>query len=146
MISRAVPRVSATRVRPAGHFHDRPIRVHEDPIVAPVGIGLEETAIVLQERGRTVAGPAGAEVVDEEHGLLRRLQFDPVLDAGQGQLEGADLESFVPDGQGVTVKVEGLDPIPAAVEEEEEMAGQEVLPEAFLNQPRKAVETLAQVG
>ncbi len=31
------------------------------------------------------------------------------------------------------VEVEGLDAIPAAIDEEEEMAGQEVLPEAFLN-------------
>src|SRR5438874_2345882 len=82
----------------------------------------------------------------EEHGQLRRLQFDPVLDAGLGQLEGADLESFVPDGQAVAVEVEDLDPIPATVEEEEEMAGQRVLAEAFLNQARKAVEALAEVG
>ena len=38
------------------------------------------------------------------------------------------------------VEVEDLDPIPATVEEEEEMAGQEILAEAFLNQAREAVE------
>ena len=37
-------------------------------------------------------------------------------------------------------------PEPETVEEEEEMAGQQVLAEAFLNQTRKAVETLAEVG
>jgi hypothetical protein len=40
------------------------------------------------------------------------------------------------------VEVEDLDPIPAPVEEEEEMTGQEVLAEAFLDQTRKAVERL----
>ncbi len=46
----------------------------------------------------------------------------------------------------VTVEVEDLDPIAAAVEEEEEMTGQQVLAKAFLNQARKAVEALAEVG
>ena len=53
---------------------------------------------------------------------------------------------LIPDGQAVTVEVEDLDPIPATVEEEEEMTGQQVLAEAFLNQARKAVEALAEVG
>ena len=56
---------------------------------------------------------------------------------GSGHLEGAVLEPLVPDRQTVAVKVEDLDPIPAAVEEEEEMAGQGVLVEAFLDQARK---------
>ena len=43
------------------------------------------------------------------------------------------------------IEVEDLDPIPAAVKEQEEMAGQEVLREAFLNQAGEAVEALAQV-
>jgi hypothetical protein len=46
---------------------------------------------------------------------------------------------LVPDRQPVTVKIEDLDPIPATVEEEEEMAGQEVLAEALLDQSGKAV-------
>ena len=53
----------------------------------------------------------------EEHGQLRRLEFDAVLGDGIGQLKGARFESFVPDRQSVSVKVEDLDPIPAAVEE-----------------------------
>ena len=63
-----------------------------------------------------------------------------------GHLEASGLESLVPDGQAVAIEVEDLDPIPAAVEEEEEMAGQEVLAEAFLDQAREAVEALAHVG
>ena len=51
-------------MRPTGHFDYLPVGVQEDPVVASVGIGLEETAIVLQERGRAVAGPTGGEVVD----------------------------------------------------------------------------------
>ena len=35
----------------------------EDPIVAPVGIGLEEAAVVAQERRRSAATPAHGEVV-----------------------------------------------------------------------------------
>jgi hypothetical protein len=41
------------------------------------------------------------------------------------------------------VEVEDLDPIPAPVEEEEEMTGQEFLAEAFLDQTREAVEKAA---
>ena len=88
----------------------------------------------------------GAEVDPrEEHGELRRLEFDAVLGNRIGQLEGARFESFVPDRQPVAVKVEDLDSIPAAVEEKEEMAGQRVLPKAFLDQPGKTVETFAEI-
>ena len=79
----------------------------------------------------------------EEHGQLRRLEFDTVLGDRIGQLEGASFESFVPDRQPVAVKVEDLDPIPAAVEEEEEMAGQRVLPKALLDQSGETVEAFA---
>jgi hypothetical protein len=50
---------------------------------------------------------------------------------------------LVPDDQPVTVEIEDLDPIPAPVEEEEEMAGQEVLAEALVDQSGKAVEPFA---
>ena len=82
----------------------------------------------------------------EEHGQLRRRDLDPVPSSDLGHLEGAGLEPLIPDGQAVTVEVEDLDPIPATVEEEEEMTGQQVLAEAFLNQAGKAVEALAEVG
>jgi hypothetical protein len=81
----------------------------------------------------------------EEHGQLRRLEFDTVLGNLFGQLEGARLESFVPDRQPVAVKIEDLDSIPAAVEEEEKMAGQRVLVKAFLDQSGEAVEAFAKV-
>jgi hypothetical protein len=64
----------------------------------------------------------------EDHGQLRRLEFDAIASGGARHLEGTALKSLVPDGQAVTIKIEDLDPIPAAVEEEEEMAGQEILP------------------
>src|SRR4051812_43322726 len=91
---------------------------------------------------------AGTPQVDsgEDHGQLRRRDFDAVASGGVGQLEGAGLEAFVPDGQAVAVEVEDLDPIPAAVDEEEEMAGQEILAEALLNQPGKAIKTFTHVG
>ena len=65
---------------------------------------------------------------------------------GARHLEGSGFKSLVPDGQPVTVKVEDLDPISATVEEEEEMAGQEVLSKALLNQPGKAVKAFSHVG
>src|SRR4051812_13599296 len=76
----------------------------------------------------------------QEHGQLRRLEFDAILGDRLGHLEAPFLKPLVPDRQTVAVKIEYLDPIPATVEEEEEMAGQEFLVEAFLNQARKAVE------
>jgi hypothetical protein len=79
----------------------------------------------------------------KEHGKLRRLEFDTVLGDRIGQLEGAGLESFVPDRQPVSVKVEDLDPISPAVEEKEKMAGQRVLPKALLNQSGETVEAFA---
>ncbi len=82
----------------------------------------------------------------EEHGQLRRLEFDAILGARLGHLASSCLQAFVPDRQPVAIEVEDLDPIPAAVEKEEEMAGQGVLPEASLNQPAEAIEALAQVG
>jgi hypothetical protein len=79
----------------------------------------------------------------EEHGQLRRLEFDTVLGNGIGQLEGAGFESFVPDREPISIKVEDLDPISPAVEEKEEMAGQRVLPKALLDQSGETVETFA---
>src|SRR5512135_3108946 len=81
----------------------------------------------------------------EDHGQLRRLEFDAVGCGGGGHLERSAFESLVPDRQPVAIEVEDLEAIPAAVEEEEEMAGQEVLSEALLNQPRKAIKTFAHV-
>ena len=94
-----------------------------------------------------LALPCGSQVdAGEEHGQFRRLDLDPVPSSDLGHLEGAGLEPLIPDGQAVAVEVEDLDPISAPVEEEEEMTGQQVLAKAFLNQARKAVEALAEVG
>ena len=46
---------------------------------------------------------------------------------------------LVPDHQTITVKIENLDTISATVEEEEEVAGQDVQAEALLDQSGKAV-------
>ena len=48
-------------------------------------------------------------------------------------LEGPDLQPLVPDDNSALIPCEDLDAIAPAIEEEEEMAGQEVLPKAFLN-------------
>src|SRR4051794_5216164 len=82
----------------------------------------------------------------EDHGQFRRPELDALASGGVGELEGPGLESLVPDGQAVAVEVEDLDPIPAAVDGEEEMTGQGGLPEALLNQSGQAVESLAHVG
>jgi hypothetical protein len=76
----------------------------------------------------------------EDHGELRRLKLDAVGFGGAGHLEGSGLESLVPDGQPVPIEVEDLEAISAAVDEEEEMAGQGVLAEALPDQPGEAVE------
>ena len=77
----------------------------------------------------------------EDHGQLRRLEFDAVALGDVRHLEGTAFKSLVPDGQAVTIEVEDLEAIPAAVEEEEEMAGQEVLlqstPEPIPDRPSK---------
>src|SRR5579883_992710 len=105
----------------------------------------------ISARGRpggpeSLALPGRAEVdPGEDHGQLRRQERDAVAGAGVGQLEGAGLEPLVPDRQAVVVEIEDLEAIPAAVDEEEEVTGQEVLAEAFLDQAREAVETLAHV-
>src|SRR5512135_1986994 len=91
---------------------------------------------------------AGTVQVDprEEHGQLRRLRFDTAGTGGVGQLERAGLEPLVPDGQAVAVEIKDLEAIAATVDEEEEMAGQGVLCEAFLDQAAECVEALAHVG
>ena len=81
----------------------------------------------------------------EDHGQLRRVQLDAVAIAGVGHLETADLEPFVPDGQAVMIEIECLDAISAAVDEEEEMAVEEVLTEALLDEAREAVEALPHI-
>jgi hypothetical protein len=50
---------------------------------------------------------------------------------------------LVPDREPISIKVEDLDPIPAAVEEKEEMAGQRVLPKTLLDQSGETVEAFA---
>ena len=109
------------------------MQVHS-PLISPVFPGLRPARRNRLRWRAAVQVDAG-----EDHGQLRRLQFDAVWRPASGHLEGAGLEPLVPDGQAVTVEVEDLDAIPAAVEEEEEMAGQEVLAEAFLDQTRKAI-------
>ena len=52
---------------------------------------------------------------------------------------------LVPDGQAIMIEIEGLDAIPAAVDEEEQMAVEEVLAEALLDEAREAVEALPHV-
>jgi hypothetical protein len=47
---------------------------------------------------------------------------------------------LVPEREAVAIEVEDLDPISAAVDEEEEMTGQGVLIEALLDQSGEAVE------
>src|SRR5512135_2886043 len=42
----------------------------------------------------------------EDHGELRRLEFDAVAFGGAGHREGSALESLVPDDQPVTIKEE----------------------------------------
>ena len=71
---------------------------------------------------------------------MRRLELETFLGDSLGHLEGSRLETFIPDGQPVAVKVDDLDPVPAAVEEEEEMAGKRVLAEALLDQTGEAIE------
>ena len=85
---------------------------------------------------------AGRREVDsrEDQCELRPLEFDAVAFTGAGDLEGAGLKSLVPDGQAVAIEVEDLDPIAAAVDEQEEMTGQGVLIEALLDQSGEAVE------
>jgi hypothetical protein len=50
---------------------------------------------------------------------------------------------LVPDREPISIKVEDLDPIPAAVEKKEEMAGQRVLPKTLLDQSGETVEAFA---
>jgi hypothetical protein len=96
------------------------------------------------DRGRGPEPPASSRRLQvdagEDHGQLRRVQLDAVAIAGVGHLEAADLEPLVPDGQAVMIEVECLDAIPPAVDEEEEMAVEEVLAEALLDEAREAVE------
>jgi hypothetical protein len=62
----------------------------------------------------------------------------------KGEVMGAlTLLLLVPDGEPVAIKVEDLDPIPAAVEKKEEMAGQGVLAKALLDQSGETVEAFA---
>ncbi len=59
--------------------------------------------------------------------------------------ENDELTPIASDHKPIAIKIKHLDAISAAVDEEEEMAGQEVLAEAFLDQPRETVEALAHV-
>src|SRR5579871_5462959 len=81
----------------------------------------------------------------EDHGQLCRIELDAIAIAGVGHLEAADFEPPVPDGQAVMIKIECLDAIPAAVDEGEEMAVEEVLAEALLDEAREAIEALSHV-
>src|SRR5271169_5045767 len=76
----------------------------------------------------------------EQHGQLRRLELNAILGARLRHLVASSFKPFIPDGQPVAVEVEDLDPIPATVEKQKEMAGQWVLIEAFLDQAGEAVE------
>ena len=101
-----------------------------------------------------LAPPRGGQIDPaQDQGQVGDGEFDPrgarELRGARGRLqalEATDLKSLVPDDQPVTVKIEDLDPIPATVEEEEEMAGQKVLAEALLDQSGKAVKTFWLMG
>ena len=93
---------------------------------------------------KSLALPCSAQIDPrEQHGQLRRLEFDTIWAGRVGHLVASGLEAFVPDGQPVAIEVEDLDPISAAVEKKEEMAGQRVLAKAFLNQSGETVEAFA---
>src|SRR5947209_8605053 len=101
--------------------------------LAPPGCGQVNTRKEQSQLGHRELDPGRA-----------RNQVGPAF--GIKMLKGAGLEPLVPDGQAVVIPEEDLDPISAAVEEEEEMAGQGVLAEAFPNQAGEAVEALAHIG
>jgi antitoxin component of MazEF toxin-antitoxin module len=61
------------------------------------------------------------------------------------KMGAVSLVLLIPDGQAVMIKVEYLDAIPAAVDEEEEMAVEEILAEALRDEAREAVEALPHV-
>jgi hypothetical protein len=93
---------------------------------------------------KSLALASGAQIDPrEQHRELCRLKFDTVLASRVRHLVASGLEALVPNGEPVAVEVEDLDPISAAVEKEEEMAGQRILTEALLHQSCEAVETFA---
>src|SRR5262249_36255403 len=117
-----------------GFANDSARRGSADPAVAlapPRGGQVDPVENQGQVSGREL-DPRGAR---EWRGTRNRLRV----------LEATDLKSLVPDDQPVTVKIEDLHAISAPVEEEEEMAGQEVLIEALLDQAGKAVKPFAQI-
>src|SRR4051794_32833914 len=91
---------------------------------------------------------SGAQVdAAQEHGELGGLQFNGGAGGDAiGDLKRSGLESLVPDDQPVGVPMKHLDAITASVEEEEEMAGEQVLfGEDLADEPGEAVEALSEV-
>src|SRR3954452_19941452 len=103
-------------------------------------------------RGAATGGPEslpsprrGPVDAGKDHGEADRVDLDAVASVGFGPLERAGLEPLVPDRQAVMIEIEDLDAIPAPVDEEEEVAVEEVLPETFLDEAGEPVEALAHV-
>src|SRR5271166_4552763 len=106
------------------------------------GAGVAFTAL---RRGHVDAGEKQSQV---RRGELKAGLPRSAIGAGRGIefLKGAGLESLVPDDQAVWLPEEDLDAIAAAVEEQEEMSGERILPEMLVDHSQEAVEALAHVG
>jgi hypothetical protein len=77
---------------------------------------------------------------------LRIVEFDALLFAGSlRNLKCSGLQPFVPNAKPVLIPEQDLDPVPIAVEEQEQMARQGILVEHRLGKPHQGVEATVHV-
>ena len=67
-------------------------------------------------------------------------------DCGIELLEGSRLEPLIPNDQAVGFPEEDLDPIPSAIEKQEEVTGERILAQEFVHHSQEAVEAFSHVG
>jgi hypothetical protein len=80
---------------------------------------------------KLLASACGSQVDPrEEHHELCRQELNAILRNRMGHLVAPYLETLLPDGRTVAIEAEDLDPLPATIEEDEEMTGQGVLSDA----------------
>jgi hypothetical protein len=90
--------------------------------------------------------PSPATSVSQIHSFQQLTELVAIeLDAlvtfcGHWQLENANLQSLVPDAKTVHVPEQNLDPVPLAIEEQEQVAGQRVLVKGLLRQAHQRIE------
>jgi hypothetical protein len=117
------------------------------PIIVTTWSNKKNPLLQLSSTGAAIPSPTATTVsqVNTAQDLrqLRIVEFDALLLTGTlRKLERTCLQPFIPNAETVLIPEQDLDPVPIAVEKQEQVARQRILVEHRLGKAHQGVETI----